>query len=106
MNLRLHQLLLAFVLSFVSSAVTGQIRPAYPHDWYSGVRNPVTRVGCCGGRDCAPIDISRVVETHDEFIIDGKWHFNKDEAMPSQDGGYHACIWGGKPRCFFVPQNV
>jgi hypothetical protein len=22
------------------------------------------------------------------------------------DTGYSACIWGGKPRCFFYPMNV
>ena len=80
--------------------------PAEAHDWYSGIRNPTTGVGCCGGHDCTPIDISRVLETRDEFIVDGKWRFNKDEAMPARDGQYHACIWGGKPRCFFYPMNV
>jgi hypothetical protein len=76
------------------------------HDWYSGIRNAHTGVGCCGGHDCGPVDAARVVETADEFIVDGKWRFNKHEAMPSRDGAYHACIWGGKPRCFFVPMNV
>lgn len=79
---------------------------AQAHDWYSGVRNPATGVGCCGGQDCAPVDVSRVLETRDEFIVDGKWHFDKDEALPARDGQYHACIWGGKPRCFFFPTNV
>ncbi|HEY7765191.1 MAG TPA: hypothetical protein VIB38_09400, partial [Aestuariivirgaceae bacterium] len=80
--------------------------PAEAHDWYSGIRNPATGVGCCGGHDCLPIAVERVVETRDEFIVDGKWRFNKDEAMPARDGQYHACIWGGKPRCFFYPMNV
>lgn len=80
--------------------------PARSHDWYAGVRNPVTGNGCCGGDDCKPIDVSRVEETATEFIVDGKWHFNKDEAMPAQDAQYHACILGGKPRCFFVPINT
>lgn len=79
---------------------------AASHDWYSGIRNPVTGVGCCGGHDCTPIDIGRVVETKDEFVVDGIWRFKKDGAMPAPDGQYHACIWGGKPRCFFYPMNV
>ena len=106
MSLPLQRLLFAVVSSLVLSLLTGQIPSTYAHDWYSGIRNPVTGVNCCGGRDCKAIDIGRVLETLDEFIIDDKWHFDKDEAMPSQDGSYHACIWGGKPRCFFVPQNV
>lgn len=77
------------------------------HDWYSGIRNPNTGVGCCGGNDCGPVDVNRILETDREYIIDGKWVFKKPEdVMPSQDGGYHACIWGGKPRCFFAPSNV
>jgi hypothetical protein len=89
-----------FMLEWLASA------PARAHDWYSGLRNPTTGVGCCGGNDCQPVDISRVLETHDEFILDGKWHFEKNGALPSIDGQYHACIWGGKPRCFFYPSNV
>jgi hypothetical protein len=92
-----------FIFALAFAALLG---PAEAHDWYSGIRNPATGVGCCGGRDCMPIDISRVIETRDHFIVDGKWRFNKDEAMPAQDGQYHACIWGGKPRCFFYPMNV
>lgn len=96
---KIHRAL--FALTFVAF-----FAPAEAHDWYSGIRNPATGVGCCGGNDCTPIDIARVIETRDEFIVDGKWHFLKSEAMPAQDGQYHACIWGGKPRCFFYPMNV
>ena len=95
-----------FIRAFMVLASTAMIVPAEAHDWYSGIRNPTTGVGCCGGHDCTPIDVGRVIETRDEFIVDGKWHFDKDEAMPAQDGQFHACIWGGKPRCFFYPMNV
>jgi hypothetical protein len=92
---------LALVLVFAFSNSS-----SFAHEWYSGTRNAYTGVGCCGGHDCAPVDAARIVETIDEFIVDGRWHFNKSEAMPSRDGSYHACIWGGKPRCFFIPMNV
>lgn len=95
----------AIVLGFCAAYIIGA-SSAYPHDWYSGIRNGKTRVGCCGGKDCQPVDVSRVLETRDAFILDGKWTFPKDEAMPAQDGQFHACIWGGKPRCFFYPMNV
>jgi hypothetical protein len=76
------------------------------HDWYSGIRNAHTGVGCCGGHDCGPVDVARIVETSNHYIVDGIWRFNKTEVMPSRDGAFHACIWGGMPRCFFVPMNV
>ncbi|HEY7748425.1 MAG TPA: hypothetical protein VH933_07095 [Aestuariivirgaceae bacterium] len=95
----LGRLVMVFAFSVLSES-------SVAHDWYSGIRNAHTGVGCCGGRDCGPIDVARIVETTDQFIVDGIWRFNKSEAMPSRDGAYHACIWGGRPRCFFVPMNV
>jgi hypothetical protein len=93
-------------LKLVIIALALLITPAQSHDWYAGIRNSKTGVGCCGGDDCQPIDVSRITETEKDFIVDGRWHFPKEEAMPSIDGTYHACIWGGKPRCFFYPMNV
>jgi hypothetical protein len=98
-NRLIRSIAIVLFLSFVSGSTVA-------HDWYSGIRNAHTGVGCCGGSDCGPVAAERVVETAHEYIVDGKWRFNKEEAMPSRDGAYHACIWGGKPRCFFVPMNV
>lgn len=121
MSLKHQTLLLAFILGFIGAAMFGGIRQAYPHDWYSGIRNPTTGVGCCGGHDCHPLmadELNRLTEDDDNYIIDGIWKFPKDEAMPAshfhpkpdQEGripsGYHYCIWGGKPRCFFIPQST
>ena len=95
-----------FIIAMAVLALVLMLAPVSAHDWYAGIRNPKTGWGCCGGQDCKPVDVNRVEETKDEFIVDGKWHFVKDEAMQSDDGLYHACIWGGKPRCFFFPANV
>jgi hypothetical protein len=93
----------AIIVAAISGICASQ---ALSHSWYTGFRNPTTGVDCCGGADCTPIDVNRIVETVEEFVIDSRWHFRKDEAMPSFDGAYHACIWGGRPRCFFFPSNV
>lgn len=109
---------------------------AYAHQWYSGLRNPETGVGCCGGNDCFEVPLEWLSEDNDNFIVSlpdplpvaaglsgtmaGKvYFFPKNEAMPAKgtdnrnegkDGffhsGYHACIWGGKARCFFFPTNT
>lgn len=81
-------------------------RFAQSHEIYSGLKNPVTDEDCCGNSHCEPIAVERVVETHDEFIVDGKWHFVKNQALPSSDGQYHACIVGENLRCFLFPSNV
>jgi len=94
-----------FAIVFLA-ALFWLINEAFSHEFYSGIRNPVTGEGCCGGEHCKPVDVSRVEETGTEFIVDRKWHFPKDQAMPAPDGQYHACIWGGKPKCFFFPSNV
>ena len=95
-----------FIAAMAVLALVLTLAPVKAHSWYFDQRNPVTGWGCCGGQDCLQVDVNRVEEAKDEFIVDGKWHFAKAEAMPSPDGQYHACIWGGKPRCFFFPANV
>jgi hypothetical protein len=105
--------------------------PAEAHDWYSGIRNPTTGVGCCGGNDCFIVRLEWLSEDAENFIVTFpsgveapigtylrggqlQFKFPKSEAMPTRhidtenpdDTGYSACIWGGKPRCFFYPMNV
>jgi hypothetical protein len=111
-TLKQQTLFLAFVLGFVGSMIFGQVQQAYPHDWYTGIRNPATGEGCCGGRDCFPLmtdELHRLTEDKDNYIIDGMWKFPKKDAMPAKhshnpdESGYSYCIWGGKARCFFFP---
>lgn len=79
---------------------------ASAHSWYTGMSNPITRDTCCGGKDCFPISIERVVEKSAVYVVDGKYAFPKDQALPSPDGNYHVCIYGGKVHCMFFPSNV
>ncbi len=104
---------------------------AWPHDWYTNTKNDVTGVRCCGGTDCFEIPAQWISEDSDNYIVTlpnpvplvaglagsyykpGAYTIPKDQAQPTQgasmpdDGkehsGYHACIWGGKLRCFFYP---
>lgn len=105
--------------------------PAWPHSWYSGQRNDTTGVGCCGGSDCFEVPLEWLSQDADNYIVTvpnpipnmtgfsgvfhpGPYAFPISEAQPTphidtDDGkehsGYHACIWGGKPRCFFFPSG-
>lgn len=122
-HLRIQQLLLAFVLGLVLSLMFGQVQKAYPHDFYSDGKNPRTGRGCCGGDDCMALDYSQFKEDRDEFVVSippgfligvpqgGVFHFPKAEAMPTPrwkkgETGYHACIVGKDPRCFYYPPST
>src|SRR5688572_7071228 len=81
------------------------LAPVAAHDWYTGIRNPSSGVGCCGGTDCFALrldELGRLSEDEEHYIIDGKWRFPKADAMPAREikegeSGYAYCIWGGKP---------
>lgn len=77
------------------------------HDHYTNTK-PLAGWRCCGGDDCKKIvDRDRIKETAFAWILDDRWVFDKGQTgLPSFDGDYHACIWGGKPRCFFYPLNA
>lgn len=85
-------------------------KPGQP-DPYLNARNADTGWGCCGGRDCMEVDVTkpeelaRMTEDADEVVLDGKWHFPKKGSLPSFNGNYHFCIWGGKPRCLYIPTS-
>lgn len=109
MSLRFQRWALPFVLGLVMSLMAQQCSRAHAHSWYEGIRNPKTGEGCCGMRDCFPVDVNDVVENETTYVVTVRgtpWTFPKAEAMPSPDGLYHICIWGGKARCFFFPANV
>lgn len=80
-------------------------REASTHGVYSELTSK--RGGCCGEQDCKPIDVNRVQEFTYEWVVDGKWHFDKNQTgVKSPDGQYHMCIIDGVPRCLLYPVNV
>ncbi len=76
--------------------------PAAAHDWYP--------LACCRGTevggDCAPLPASRVKETPQGYLIDGKILKSYAETRWSPDGQFHACFpASGALSCFFAPQR-
>ena len=89
--------------------------PAYGHDWYPS--------SCCLGSadglrgDCAPIPATSVKPVKGGFEITltpgqhpkvkepQRFFIAYEDAKPSQDGDYHACLWPSQEilRCFFSP---
>jgi hypothetical protein len=76
-----------------------------PAEWIQrgGHRNAAGEL-CCGERDCAEI-------AGEDVNITGAGYFVRSisetvpfsEALPSPDGHYWRCLWGGARKCFFAP---
>lgn len=88
-------------------------------DWIrqGGYRNGANEL-CCGPRDCAAIPASAVKVTAAGYRVNVPGYASPhglgligainetvpySDALPSPDGGYWRCAWGGKRRCFFAP---
>lgn len=101
--------LAALVLATTLVYVVFSIRFAYAHDWYTGTKDPVSNLSCCGGYDCAPVTDSDVRPTHGGYIFLPTGEFIENErAQPAHDWQYHRCIFqsgknAGQTRCFFIP---
>jgi hypothetical protein len=76
-----------------------------PAEWIQrgGHRNAAGEL-CCGERDCAEI-------AGEDVNITGAGYFVRSiretvpfsEALPSPDGHYWRCQWGGARKCLFAP---
>lgn len=71
--------------------------PALAHGPYSGLRSP-SGVSCCDDRDCFPVAMCATPSGGEGFEIQGRcWPVPHDKAVPSPDGGAHACYrWQGE----------
>ena len=93
-------------LSAILIAATLSLASAHgPAEWIQrgGYRNAAGEL-CCGDRDCFEIAV-------DDVSINGSGYFVRSiretvpfsEALPSPDGHYWRCQWGGMRKCFFAP---
>lgn len=79
-----------------------------PADWIKrgGHKNAAGEL-CCGERDCVELasgDVS--VTAAGYFIHSTRETIPFSEAMPSPDGHYWRCQWGGSRKCFFAPPSA
>jgi hypothetical protein len=74
-------------------------------DWINqgGWRNAVGEL-CYGERDCAVVPGVRAVSVPAPGyrLPDGEF-VPQSEALPSPDGQFWRCVWGGERKCFFAP---
>lgn len=93
--------------------------PAFAHSWYTGKTDPVTKVSCCGGTDCAPISADDVREVSGGYVYLPTGEFIEHaRVQPAHDWEFHRCVFlqdqmnwetgeilhrKGATRCFFAP---
>ncbi len=70
--------------------------PAFPveaHDWFTGQRDPVTKVECCGNSDCHAVDDHLVRELADGgyLYLPRGWTIPWDRVQHSPDFSYYIC---------------
>jgi hypothetical protein len=84
---------------------------ARAHDyWADHTRvDPQTKQLCCGESDCKELSEEDIQETGAGWEIkapDGSLQqVDRNRVMPSPDGHFWGCYWGGEYKCFFAPMN-
>ena len=76
-----------------------------PEEWIQrgGYRNAAGEL-CCGERDCAEISSGDISITAAGYFVGSmRETVPFSEALPSPDGHYWRCQWGGMRKCFFAP---
>ncbi len=61
---------------------------------------------CCGERDCVELTDADVSVTAAGYLVKSiKETVPFGDALPSPDGHYWRCQWGGMRKCFFAPPS-
>jgi hypothetical protein len=97
-----RRLVLAALMATASLSLASAHGPA---EWIErgGYKNAAGEL-CCGERDCfelADADVS--VTARGYFVKSTSETVPYAEALPSPDGRYWRCQWGGARKCFFAP---
>jgi hypothetical protein len=95
-------------LAFVPVLLTTMLSLAAAHgpaEWIQRgkYRNAAGEL-CCGERDCVEISGEDVSVTGAGYLVRSiRETVPFSEALPSPDGHYWRCQWGGVRKCFFAP---
>lgn len=102
-----------FTLGFTLLTLLGMIivarllvMPAAAHGWYTGKTNPVTGQACCNRTDCwevTDVDVHPAGPVYMVNVGGYMYSIDRKQILASEDHKYHACVWGGELKCFFVP---
>jgi hypothetical protein len=61
---------------------------------------------CCGERDCVELTDADVSVTAAGYLVKSiRETVPFGDALPSPDGHYWRCQWGGTRKCFFAPPS-
>jgi hypothetical protein len=94
------------VLAGVLAASTLSLASAHgPAQWIQdgAYRNAVGEL-CCGERDCFELSNEDVgITSTGYFVRSIRETVPFSEALPSPDGRFWRCQWGGARKCFFAP---
>lgn len=107
------------------------LTPAQAHDWYSSTSDPVYQSNCCGGHDCAPVEVEWVYEVKEGYRlvmtldqaktvnpsatapIDAIIPWSRVQTPPNAQHAFYACIYDSNrapPRngviCFFATPTM
>jgi hypothetical protein len=98
--------LVGVTLASIAAAATLSIAVAHgPAEWINqgGFRNAAGEL-CCGEHDCFALPVADVSVTSAGYFVRSKRETVPfSEALPSPDGHYWRCEWGGARKCFFAP---
>jgi hypothetical protein len=106
MALQFNRGLVSVTLASAVVAATLTIAAAHgPAEWINqgGYRNAAGEL-CCGERDCFTHPVTDVSVTSAGYFVRSKSETVPfSEVLPSPDGNYWRCEWGGTRKCFFAP---
>ncbi|MGD9769470.1 MAG: hypothetical protein AB7U62_17685 [Pseudolabrys sp.] len=93
-------------LAFLLLAFTLCAPAAVAHDhWISrgDYRNAAGEL-CCGENDCFVVTgVQHVTLPEPGYRLPSGEFIPESETLPSPDGAYWRCEWGGARKCFFAP---